>query len=122
MMYLDTNILVYLLEDHGNLSIQVADTLEASSGQLTSSAIAITEFLAGTDAPLSALQQIPKLDFVNLDDIVAENAGHLQRKHKLHIGDSIHLASAISVQATLFFTNDKKLAKIANNYLKTQTL
>jgi predicted nucleic acid-binding protein len=125
--YLDTNILIYLLEGHPQYGEQIVAALEELTGQgdlLVASVITVTEFLAGTTSSnLDTLQQIPKLRFAILDDTLAGQAAGLQRKHSnLQIGAAIHLATAIREHATLFFTNDKQLAKVVAEYLQVRTL
>ena len=127
MTYLDTNILIYLLEGHQQYGNLVATTLEELTAQnqlLITSSITVTEFLAGTSSSsLATLQQVPKLRFITLDEDLAERAAMLQRNQpSLQIGDAIHLATAIQEQAELFFTNDKLLAKNASNYLAVKIL
>lgn len=127
MTYTDTNILIYLLEGHEQYASIVADLLKQfteQNGQLITSVITITEFLAGTTASsLETLHRIPRLQFISLDEALAESAAQLQRKHPaMHIGDAVHLATALESRATLFFTNDKLLAKIASEYMKVKSL
>lgn len=127
MTYLDTNILIYLLEGHQQYGSQIATALEDLTEKdnfLVTSAITVTEFLAGTtSSSLNTLQLVPKLKFVMLDEVLAEQAANLQRKHSsLQIGDSIHLATALYAQSALFFTNDKQLAKVVAEYLRVRTL
>jgi predicted nucleic acid-binding protein len=125
MLYLDTNILIYLLEGHETYAETVANVLEEyvlSGRSLVTSTITITEFLAGTNSvDLSTLRQIPRLQFSVLDESLAERAALLQKKDGLQIGDAIHLASAIQGEAD-FFTNDKILAKAAKRYMSVKTL
>lgn len=126
MLYLDTNILIYLLEQHRDYSRRVAGMLEQhakTGGSLASSAITITEFLAGTKAASAAvLQLVPNLLFIDLDTDTAVRAAALQRKHSLQVGDAIHLATALETKATGFFTNDLALARVAKQYLPVKTL
>lgn len=121
MLYLDTNILIYLFEQHDHFSEKVADILEEYTREnrsLVTSVITVTEFLAGTNSSsLETLSQVPSLAIVNLDARLAEQAAILQRKHKIQIGDSIHLATAIQNQTKSFFTNDKVLSKVVENYM-----
>jgi len=125
-MYLDTNILIYLLEQHNDYSERVADVLEEiahNNGQLVTSVITVTEFLAGTESSsLVTLQKVPRLQFAHLSEGLAEKAACLQNKESLQIGDAIHLATALEQGADTFFTNDKQLAKIAKNYMKIEQL
>ncbi len=126
LLYLDTNILIYLLERHEPHSTKVAEILEtytANDGALATSAITVTEFLAGTlSSNLAIIRKIPKLNFAILDEALAEKAALLQRKTKLQIGDAIHLATAVQLQVEQFFTNDKQFAKIAQAYLLVKSL
>lgn len=127
MIYLDTNILIYLLEGHEQYGTQVAAILEGYATQrreFITSSVTVTEFLAGTScSDLATLQQIPGLQFVALDETTAEQAAFLQRTHEsLRIGDAIHLATAIRQQAACLLTNDKLLAGVATEYLAVETL
>lgn len=127
MTYLDTNILIYLMEGHPQYAQAVARELEKLAGQngiFITSALTITEFLAGTaSSNLITLQKLPRLRFVILNEILAEHAANLQRKHQgLQIGDAVHLATAIQEGAKLFFTNDKVLIKVVAEYIKVQSL
>jgi predicted nucleic acid-binding protein len=127
ILYLDTNILIYLLEDHENLSVKVAQILDdytkTNDSALLTSAVAITEFLAGTvSSSLETLHKIPGLTFKDLDETLAEQAGTLQRQNNLQIGDAMHLATAISGGSEFLFTNDKQLAKVASKYIAIKGL
>ncbi len=122
VIYLDTNILVYLLENHPNYGMAIADTLRdrCDKGEaLTSSTILITEFLAGSPGgSISNLRAVPTLSFYPVDETVAVRAAELQKKHALSIGDAIHLATAVEVGAKWFYTNDVRLAKIVKHYIE----
>ena len=127
MIYLDTNILIYLMEGHERYGKLVAASLEELTQQnelLGTSSITITEFLAGTiNSNLKTLQQVPRLRFIGLDEVLAEQAAELQRKHPaLQIGDALHLSTAIGKQASLIFTNDRLLAKVASQYIPVKKL
>jgi predicted nucleic acid-binding protein len=121
-MYLDTNILIYLLEQHKDYSERIAKILQEladNNGQLITSVITVTEFLAGTESSsLVTLQKVPRLEFVQLTEGLAEKAARLQKKENLQIGDAIQLATAIEQGAGSFFTNDKQLARIVKNYME----
>lgn len=121
MLYLDTNILIYLFEKHDRFSNQVASILEKYTNQnkqLITSVITVTEFLAGTtSSTLQTLHQVPNLSIIFLDSTLAEQAAQLQRKEKINIGDAIHLATALQHNALFFFTNDRPLSKIVEKYI-----
>jgi predicted nucleic acid-binding protein len=126
MLYVDTNILIYLFELHDPYSKQVAIILEEFTNggkQLITSTITITEFLAGTtSSSLETLHKVPNLSIVSLDENLAEKAAILQRETNIKIGDSIHVATATQQKAEAFFTNDKKLSKIVEKYLSVISL
>lgn len=121
MLYIDTNILIYLFELHEPFSKQVASLLDdyASKGMvLVTSAITVTEFLAGTvSSNLETLHMVPNLSIVSLTESLAEQAALLQRENKVNIGDAVHLATAIHQNTEAFFTNDRSLAKTAKKYM-----
>lgn len=121
MIYIDTNIFIYLFEGHklyGNQVANALDTYKDQNKQLLTSAITVTEFLAGTnDSNLNTLRQLPNLSIVPLDENIAEQAAILQRKNNIKIGDSIHLATALKLKAESFYTNDKELSKIVTKYI-----
>ena len=126
LLYVDTNIFIYLLEQHGTFSQKAADILQAhadADSQLVTSAITVTEFLAGTTkSTLSTLQRVPRLNIMNLDEAIAEKAALLQRESNLSIGDAIHVATALRVRASHLFTNDKQLAKAAQPFISIKSL
>ena len=126
MLYVDTNILIYLFESHDPYSKKVASILEEATNngkQLVTSAITVTEFLAGTtSSSLETLHKVPKLNFISVDENLAEQAAILQRENNVKIGDSIHLATAIEQKAEAFFTNDKKLIKVVEKYISVISL
>lgn len=126
MLYLDTNILIYLFELHDPYSKKVATILEEfteSGKQLLTSAITVTEFLAGTtSSSLETLHRVPRLNIIPVDENLAEQAAKLQRKNSIKIGDSIHLATAIQQKTEAFFTNDKRLTKIVEKYIPVISL
>lgn len=125
-MYLDTNILIYLLERHETYSNLVAKVLEESAksnAPLLTSTITVTEFLAGTvSSNLATLHKIPRLQFISLGESLAEQAALLQKENNLQIGDAIHLATAIEQRVDVFFSNDKQLVRIAKKYLAVKQL
>jgi predicted nucleic acid-binding protein len=125
LLYVDTNILIYLLERHTHYSQRVANELDNFTAdpdaKLVTSAITVTEFLAGTkSSSLATLHNVPRLELIALDAQLAEKAGDIMRKNSIQIGDAIHLATAIHLSADLLFTNDKQLIKLAEKYLESK--
>lgn len=111
MLYIDTNILIYLFELHDPYSKKVATILEEFTNdgkQLATSAVTVTEFLEGaTQSSLEIVHKVPRLNIIPFDENLAEQAAILQRKSGIKIGDSIHLATAIQQKSEAFFTNNK---------------
>jgi predicted nucleic acid-binding protein len=126
MVYVDTNILIYLLEDTGASSVRTADIFERLKSQgheFMSSVLSITEFLAGTTGgTLEMLQSIPGLSFHPIGELVAVEAGLLQQKSTLRIGDCLHLAAALDLNCDILFTNDRKFSKIASKHITVQNI
>lgn len=124
MTYLDTNIFIYLFENHPNYGQKAADTITRAQPQgLTCSTLAITECLAYVaEVTLETFRSLPDLQIIPVDEKIAEEAAILQRCNNITIGDAIHLATAVSQGASTFFTNDKQLANIAKNYITVKEL
>ena len=126
MLYLDTNVLIYLFELHDPYSKNVATILEEFTDrgkQLVTSAVTVIEFLAGTTlSSLETLHKVPKLNIIPVDENLAEQAANLQRNNSIKIGDSIHLATAVQQKAEAFFTNDKRLIKVVEKYMSVISL
>ena len=120
MVYLDTMILVYLVEGPNEYSEGISSDLDHLKSQhvFSSSALTFTEFLAGSpDKTTKPLTSIAHLSFIDVDEIIATKAGLLRRKHGLKIGDAIHLASCLNKNCEIMYTNDDKLAKAAAEYV-----
>lgn len=121
MIYLDTNILVYLLEGGYPFTISVAEELEKAHARgegLITSVISLTEFMAGRPKTASnAVKTVPFLSLLPVDATIASTAATFQREHGLAIGDALHLATSIEYDCETLFTNDAKLAKAATKYV-----
>lgn len=123
MVYLDTNVVIYLLENHPKYGRQTANklmALKAEGQSFVTSTILATEFLAGSTATsFSDLMRVGDLVFEDVSLEIARDAATYQRKDGLAIGDALHLATATgSAQVSALFTYDKQLANVAAKYLK----
>ncbi|HEX8390476.1 MAG TPA: type II toxin-antitoxin system VapC family toxin [Candidatus Saccharimonadales bacterium] len=125
-MYVDTNILIYLLEGTSGVAVQVADSLQGyvdtTAEGLVTSTLTITEFLAGSPGDATLLLAIPNLSFVAADTATATHAGLLQRQHGVKLGDAIHLTTALATSCTVLYTNDRRLAGVAAEYMTVRRL
>jgi predicted nucleic acid-binding protein len=121
VIYIDTNILIYLLEG-ATSAHTIAKKLDALVGQekeFICSTLVIAEFLAGTvdHSAKTVLYGAQNMSYKPVTIPIAEHSAQLQQKHNIKIGDALHLATAIEHSCESFFTQDKKLAKIASGYL-----
>ncbi len=117
-LYLDSNILIYLVEGHADLGALVLAAfreIEVHDVTLYTSEITITEWLNGAyRAGLEELAQeyielLGTNDFITLlpvDSDVCIEAAQLGAAHRLKTVDSIHLASATLAGCQALLTND----------------
>lgn len=114
MVYLDTNILIYLFENHPNYAHGVATyitTCQKAGTPLITSAITVAELIAGNkNINLKTIKLVHGLQIIPVSEDIAEYAGKLQVKNNMHIGDAIHLATALASDCKKIYTNDAKLA------------
>lgn len=125
MIYVDTNILIYLLEPtiHSSRVAEIFDAVISSGDSLVSSTLLIIEFLAGTKGSnIDILLNLPSFEFIDLNATIAAKAAELQRSTKLTLGDASHLATALVTGCTKLITNDLGLARIAAQHITVQTL
>lgn len=122
MIYLDTNVLIYLFENHQEYASKVASFLDESQKNdtpLVTSVITITELTAGNqNITLDTLKLLQGLKIIPVDETIASLAGDLIAQDKMHIGDAIHFATALNAKCSAIYTNDDYLAKKASKQLK----
>lgn len=117
MTSLDSNVFIYILENHAEFSeaSQTAITQTIQAGEsMCVSALVFTEVLSGTNDPkaLAFLKALPAIVY-DLNQEIAITAGNLRRQNGgLKTADAIHIATAIQSGAARFITNDKKLLKL----------
>jgi len=128
----DTMSLIYFIEDHPTYSKVVDPFFEAiERGEFTvaTSMITLLEVLVrpirSGDTKLvqryrDILFSMDGLSIVPLDQPIAEEAARLRAFHNLRTPDSIQMATAISVGASFFLTNDTRLPSLPG--LKTLML
>ena len=122
MIYLDTNILIYLFENHQEYASKVAaflDENQKNDTPLITSVISVTELTAGNqNITIDTLKLLQSLKIVPVDETIASLAGDLIAQDKMHIGDAIHFATALNAKCNAIYTNDDYLAKKASKKLK----
>jgi predicted nucleic acid-binding protein len=117
-LYLDSNILIYLVEGNvelGDLVLAAFREIETNNITLYTSEITVTECLNGAyRAGLEELAQkylelLSSEEFIILlpvDSDVCIEASRIGAEHRLKTVDSIHLASATLAGCQAFLTND----------------
>jgi predicted nucleic acid-binding protein len=126
--YLDTAIIIYLVEEKEPFFEKAAKRLEDASLELFSSEMARLESrvkpVRDRDNPLLAIydqffvNRINKV--VDITREVIDTATELRAKYNFKTPDSIHLAAAITGSCDVFFTNDHRLDRCTE--IKVETL
>ena len=105
MIYLDTNILIYLFENHTEYATRVADYIDKNiknNTRFATSVITITELMAGNEhITIDTLLLIQGLQIVPVNAEIAAHAGTLMCQEKMHIGDALHIATALSSKCNI---------------------
>jgi predicted nucleic acid-binding protein len=123
MIYIDTNIFIYLFENHQEYATKVASFLDKNikTTQFITSVITITELSAGNpNITTKTIQQLQGLKIIPIDENIASLAGSILHQDKMPIGDALHYATAQSTNCDAIYTNDTILAKKA--YKKMQVI
>ena len=122
MVYLDTNIVIYFVEQTPSwLSKVVARfaRFRAASdrlviGDLTWAECLVGPFLSG-DAVVEASYRTfftdPDIQVLPLTTAICERAARIRATHKFELVDSLHLATAVEHGCSLFLTNDAQLKR-----------
>jgi uncharacterized protein len=121
LIYLDTCLLIYALEDVPALGAQVKDAMaQHPQAQFAVSALVMLECLV---APLRdtnlVLQRyyeeaFAQMEVLPLTEAVFLQAAHLRARFALKTPDALHLACAQHHRCTALWTNDERLASAAH--------
>lgn len=129
---LDTNALVYLLEDvapHATASQAILDAVERGAVSAVLASVGLAELVTGparsgdgalAERYLDELRSIAGLRIEPLTTQIAVDAAVIRGVRRIGLADAIHLATARAAGATVFVTNDRTLrgsAKLAVVYL-----
>lgn len=116
MIYLDSNILIYAIEDATPRGDRVRAALAAADDTVAVSALVLHECLVG---PLRAqnfdlrdryTRVIDKLAQIELDTAVFVRAAELRATFGIRTPDALHLAAAQIGGCSVLWTNDTRLA------------
>lgn len=124
MIAIDSNILIYYLEKHPEFfdkSYKLIRSFGPGPKAGVCSELVITEIFKAQEI-VSGLYSARFLHFIPVSRTILETAGELRLTNNLKVIDSIHIASALVSKASVFVTNDLKLAKTASGIIPTKTL
>ncbi len=121
---LDTNVFIYLLEDHpryGPWCASLFDRIERGRTSAVTSTVTLMELLVQpcrqqkeelAHKIFALFGTYPRLDGVPLTLELADRAAALRAYYRLSTPDAIRVATAISHQATRFYGNDRSLRRV----------
>lgn len=116
MIYLDSCILIYALEDSGPRGDAVRRALKEIDVAVTSSPLALHECLLRPIKDRNAelrdryLGAFDRMETIDLDAAVFIRSAELRADFGLKTPDAVHLAAAQLAGCTELWTNDKRLA------------
>lgn len=116
MIYLDSCILLYAMEDRGARGAAVRRALADVEVEVASSALALQECLVRPMRERNAelrdryLAMFDHIETVDLDAAVFVRAAELRADFGLKTPDALHLAAAQVSGCTELWTNDRRLA------------
>lgn len=125
LVYVDTSVVIYSVEKFPNYSPLLEPLwLSLSSGniQMFSSELILMETLVvplrNSDTTLiNAYEQLllsSEMQLIPIGQSILREAANLRATTSLRTPDAIHAATALSINCTLFLTNDKNFRNIPN--------
>jgi predicted nucleic acid-binding protein len=123
-IYLDTNLLIYAVEEIAPFAEQVRPLFQAAdrgdiwvvTSLLTLAETLVMPYRKRDDVLIATYRELltnppPGLHVAQLDAAVLERAARLRAAtNSLRLPDAIHLATAEAQQCDLFLTNDRRLS------------
>lgn len=118
---LDTNLFIYVFEQHsefGEKAKAILEQVENGFVSAVASSVSLTEILVKPirEGNLSLEKQyklifshFPHLTILPIDNLVAERAAYLRGKYSIKTPDALIVATALVANADLFITNDQRL-------------
>lgn len=120
MVYLDTNCVIYFVEQNPAWVSKVIARLtrfrvandRLAVGDLTWAECLVGPFMSGdaaVEASYPAFFTDPKIQLLPMTAAICERAARIRATHRFELVDSLHLATAVEHGCGLFLTNDAKL-------------
>lgn len=120
MIYLDTCVVIAAIENEGTVGerarqalTELANERFAVSPLVTMEALVVPIRNDNYRLRLRYEKFFEPLEMLELDEPTLVRAAELRARHTLSIGDAMHLAAAQMNMCEGFWTNDKRLNKIA---------
>ena len=121
MVYLDTNCVIYFVEQVAEWAPRVvarherfwADDDRIVVGELTTAECLVGPFLTGdevVEASFRAFFSDPEIRVLPISASICERAARIRATHRYELIDALHLAAAAEHGCGLFLTNDARLA------------
>lgn len=120
-VYFDTNIFIYLLQDHHEFSeiclsiIQSAvdKELDGYSGDLVLAELLVKPLKDNNARAVKAVKDLftedTRIELLPHTRSAFITAAHLRANHKIKLPDALHLATAIENHIEIFLTNDRNI-------------
>jgi len=125
VIYLDSCLLMYLVEDHALFGSKVAQAMtECADEEFAISPLVSLECLVGPlragDKGLAAVYKKAFSQFRSLamTEQVFEKAARLRAEHGLRTPDALHLACAQAGRCDALWTNDRRFGKAAPGFVE----
>jgi predicted nucleic acid-binding protein len=121
ILYLDTNILIYVVEGHATFGLPAQvrlATARAAGDTLMISDLTRMECLVGPlqagdaarEAAFQAVFATPDIQVVPITPAVCDRAALIRATSRFKPMDALHLAAAVEHGANIFLTNDARLS------------
>ena len=123
-VYFDTNIFIYILENHhefGETCLSVVQSgadkeLDGYSGDLVLAELLVKPLKDNNARAVKAVKDLftedTKIELLPHTRSAFITAAHLRANHKIKLPDALHLATAIENHIEIFLTNDRDIPLI----------
>ena len=124
MIYLDSCLLIYLVESRTRTDIVRATMSVAEDADFAISPLVVMECLVGPfrseDEPLrlSYERMLDPMTLLTMGVTVFERAARLRATHRLGTPDALHLATALEHGCDELWTNDDRLSRAAGSFAR----
>lgn len=125
VVYVDTSIIIYTVEKFPEYlplleSMWVsfhAGEIEIVSSELILMEVLVAPFKRGDNLLVNAYEQLlfsTRMRLIPISQSVLRNAAQMRASSNLKTPDALHAATALSINCTVFLTNDKGFRNVTN--------